>query len=648
MLPFVICFAAGAAVAALAGRVSGVRRRPWATWILRTPVPLLLAYGSGLVLTVIVAERAQVPLRDSDYPLVFSAAAVPMLPVALSWGRGRAVAAGLVCVLLGVLALTDILTLRGLDTLPSLVTVTGIGNVWSVRHSIRDLFEPGDAVVAVLPAAGAALFALASLPRPVPPFWPLRVVRACVPPLLCAVLLWPLTDRVRDFMDSRFSWKVFRVTDWVSSGVITAHAYDVSRSVREMASMDGLSHTERASVAAYYRSRAKEVSALRDRFGVARGANVLILQVEALQQWVIGARFRGQPVTPFLNGLQRDGAIYFSHIFDQTGPAATTNCEYAVMASQHPLAVGATAFRRPNNDFVSLPKVLKRAGYGTYSAHAFHRGYWNRASFHPQLGIEESFFRRELGKGERIGWGLSDELFLKRALERLKERRQPLFGLLVTLTSHHPYGYIPASKRRLRGVTGLGSLGGYLHSMRYVDDSLRAFFRLLARSPLGDNTLVVVYGDHDSRLRFDGARLTRIQKSMPNRRAQLRKVGSRAWVADRIPLFFVLPKRSQSGEVTTVGGQIDIAPTILHYLGIERPTAFLGRPLLAGRQGFVARMDGSAAVSGIALSSRGKQRCTSLRGRSLNAAKCESLDARAQQELSMSWAVTLNDLFQGL
>src|SRR5690606_208344 len=110
-------------------------------------------------------------------------------------------------------------------------------------------------------------------------------------------------------------------------------------------------------------------------FGLAQGANLLVIQAEALQGWVIGATVEGQEIAPFLNRLRRR-ALYYSAIVDITAQGMTSDAEYAILNSQYPLGQGAVAFLRAGNSFETLAHALKAAGYATLSAHPFKRGFW--------------------------------------------------------------------------------------------------------------------------------------------------------------------------------------------------------------------------------------------------------------------------------
>ena len=78
----------------------------------------------------------------------------------------------------------------------------------------------------------------------------------------------------------------------------------------------------------------------------------------------------------------------------------------------------------------------------------------------------------------------------------------------------------------------------------------------------------------------------------------------REHLMDRVPFFVILPPGSRPPEgsplavvheVPAIGGHVDIAPTLLHLLGIREPASFVGESLLPeGERRYSAHPDGSA------------------------------------------------------
>ena len=147
----------------------------------------------------------------------------------------------------------------------------------------------------------------------------------------------------------------------------------------------------------------------------ARGRNLIVVQVESLQDFVVDCRVNGQDVMPHLRRWTNDG-LRFTNVTDQTNEGRTSDAEFAALVSLLPLDHGAVAFRFPGNHYVGLPRVLTEHGYATLSAVPFESGFWNRRVMHASYGFQQSLFEPDFELTEQIGWGLNDRDFLQQVL----------------------------------------------------------------------------------------------------------------------------------------------------------------------------------------------------------------------------------------
>jgi len=122
--------------------------------------------------------------------------------------------------------------------------------------------------------------------------------------------------------------------------------------------------------------------------GMSANKNLILIQVESLQNFVIGKRIAGQEITPNLNKLL-GSSLYFPNFYPQTVDGNSSDAELTVNASIYPLRVGSTFFRFPGNKYNSLANILKEKGYYSVAIHGDAASYWNRHATYPNLGFDE-------------------------------------------------------------------------------------------------------------------------------------------------------------------------------------------------------------------------------------------------------------------
>ena len=308
--------------------------------------------------------------------------------------------------------------------------------------------------------------------------------------------------------------------------------------------------------------------------GIARGKNVIFIQVESMQSYAVGTIFEEAEITPNLN-RRAESALVFAQTTDQSGLGRTSDAELMAMASLLPASGTAAAFAYGGNAFVGLPSILESHGYETLSAVAFRSPFWNRYVTFSAYGFEHRLFEPDFDEGPEIGWGLNDRDFLMQMLNRLEDLPQPFFALLITLSLHHPYEGFPRSLAELpEEVSDGSSLGNYLEAMHYFDAAFEELVSGLEERGLLDQTVLVVYGDHDAGIH----RERRLEDHF-----DFTEGGRLNWIfEDKVPLILWIPgEDAPRGRIDRDAGLVDLPVTVLALLGIDpAPYPFIGRNLL--------------------------------------------------------------------
>jgi lipoteichoic acid synthase len=327
------------------------------------------------------------------------------------------------------------------------------------------------------------------------------------------------------------------------------------------------------------RSRANEFK------GLLEGQNLILLQVESLENFVLQKSSNTQEITPTLNRLLSN-SIYFPNFYEQVWNGTTSDAELLANTSLYPVRRGSTFFRFPQNQYNSLPVLLEQKGYTTQAIHPDKASYWNWKQALTSFGFDHTIDTSAFNQEEQIGLGLSDGSFLRQVAPILKETKQPFYNFMITLTSHGPFD-LPEKYRDLKLDAGLDQtkLGGYFQSLHYTDKQIGLFLEKLDEEGLLDNTAIVIYGDHGGIHKYYNDELDEINPQ------------EEWWNGYDKKVPFIIYKKGMNPKIIeTTGGQIDILPTVAYLMGVEHEKytqTALGRNLLTTTRDYAVLSDGS-------------------------------------------------------
>lgn len=293
--------------------------------------------------------------------------------------------------------------------------------------------------------------------------------------------------------------------------------------------------------------------------------NVVVMILESFSAAYSGTLSGGESYMPFLDSLMGH-SLNFTRAY-ANGRRSIDGIP-AILASLPELMDEAfLTSRYASIPFTSLASVLTDDGYRTSFYHGGRNGtmgfdgFTRSAGFHRYVGMNEY----PNGKADYDGnWGIRDRPFLQFWAQELAKEEEPFFSTMFTLSSHHPYRLPKEEAERFAGGTQ------NIHpTLRYTDDALRQFFATVRSMPWYDNTLFVITADHTADLERTG-----VHGDLP--------------IDYWVPLLYFapgvtdakLPSPSTGKQRDAVTQHIDILPTILDLVRLQRPVFSFGSSAL--------------------------------------------------------------------
>lgn len=218
--------------------------------------------------------------------------------------------------------------------------------------------------------------------------------------------------------------------------------------------------------------------------------NVILIILESFSNKLI-ATLGGDPdLTPGLNKLSEEG-ITFSQFF-ATGNRSDKGLSGLIGSYPALLNSSFLKYMEKTRSLDFLPAYFDRQGYSMSFYYGGDINFYNTRLFLIQSGITNLVSKTDfpLRIASMSKWGVPDEYLYERFLKDLPESKAPFLKMIYTISSHDPFD-VPFDR-----IEGNRIHDKYLNSIAYADSCLADFVEKLKRSPLLENTLLIITSDH--------------------------------------------------------------------------------------------------------------------------------------------------------
>ena len=367
----------------------------------------------------------------------------------------------------------------------------------------------------------------------------------------------------------------------------------------------------------YYENRNSEPKKTNQYTDILKGRNVIAIHAESIQNFTLHTTFNGEEVTPNLNRLASEG-LYFSNFYAQESVGTSSDSEFTFLTSLMPASSGTVAVSYWDRDYSTSLKYLKEMGYYNFSMHANNGTFWNRNMIHPKYGYDKFFYYTKDYEIDEV-MGMSDKSFFRQSVPKIKEiseNNQNFYGTMIMLTNHTPFSAasevdfdVDYKYEKINEETGEKetvsapflegtTLGDYFKTVHYADSAIGQFIDDLDDAGLLDNTVIVIYGDHDAKIKkseylyyynYDPYTDSVLDEDDPN----YKDMDYYDYELNRkVPFIIWTKDKKVQGEVTDAMGMYDASPTLGNMLGFYNEYA-LGHDIFSVDDNVVVFPDGS-------------------------------------------------------
>jgi len=280
--------------------------------------------------------------------------------------------------------------------------------------------------------------------------------------------------------------------------------------------------------------------------------NVIVIQFESLDAFIINRKYKNKYIAPFLSELSNN-SIYYPYALSYHKAGSTSDCEFSVINSIEPFddmpSIKIRNYEYPN----SICKQFCKNGYTVEAFHGNIGTYFNREVALKKMGFSDFYDIRRMQLRE-VGWGAPDKAVFDFVKTKLMFQGSNFYYHIITMSSHEPFIFVKdIYKNNLFSDIKNEKRKDYYNSISYVDGVLKEFLDYVkTKHP---NTYIFIYGDHTPLIQKEDYKKSCFIKN--------------GFMFEFVPLFIITPDSKKYKEKELAISFLDIAITMAEASNIS-------------------------------------------------------------------------------
>ncbi len=317
-----------------------------------------------------------------------------------------------------------------------------------------------------------------------------------------------------------------------------------------------------------------EISKKNKYTGKFKGKNIIFLQLEGIDNWVLK-----KDIMPNTYSLLNNSINFNNHYSFYNGGGSTFNSEFAVNTGYlTPITYNQNAYTFNKNDFpYTMPKIFKKIDYNVNAFHMNSGEYYSRKINYESWGYDNYYGLKDLVEYKNDDYKMDTELINNKLFYEKQFLQDGKFiNYLITYTLHMPFSQgkgmckllLEKNKIELDPLKPLTEEDCVKVQAKETDDMVGLLIKALKDNNLYDKTIIVGFTDHYLYTLSDQTILEKYKDTKTN-------------LINKTP-FFIWSKGMKKVNINKVTSQLNIFPTILNLMGINyNPNYYSGTDALA-------------------------------------------------------------------